>query len=217
MKRRDFLKKSSLAVSAVAVAALTGSSFRDIYANEKKRPRSFSFEIITDNPGKALIYSENFFRNNKFDYSVIKYSEFKADGEMFGDIVFIKDGSLINYKEGSGKINNDLRSIAESLSLPKKITNPSRLRFSMSEKNSEAEKFLVFHKNILVKTISADEKSADLYLKGTKGNLLLKIENKRARVVSSDCMHKTCVNTGSISHSGESIVCIPNELLILCE
>lgn len=217
MKRRDFFKKSTIAVSALSIAGITGISFRDLFAKSKKNSQSFSFEIITDKPDEALKLSEEFFRNNNFDHSIIKFSEYPVDGEMFGDIVFVNKGKLLNYKNGHDKINRDIRSIAESLSLPKKLCNPSRLRFHLSENNSSAEKFLVFHKNVLIKTINADSKNLNLNLNGTKGNVLLNIENNKARVLSSSCNHKTCVNSGSIAFSGESIVCIPNEILITCE
>ena len=217
MKRRDFLKKSSLTISAVAIAGITGSSFRDLLAINKKSSMSFSFEIITDKPEEALKLSQEFFRNNSFDNTIIKFSEFPVKGEAFGDIVFVKDGKLINYKNGTGKIYKDISVIAESLKLPKKLSDPTRLRFNLSENDSPAENFLVFHKNNLIKTISAEEKDLNIILTGTKGDVLLNIGNKKAKVLSSSCTHKTCVNSGSISNSGESIVCIPNELVILCE
>ncbi len=102
---------------------------------------------------------------------------------MLGDIVFINNGKLINYKSGTEKIKADIRNIAEALSLPKKITNPSRMRFYLSENTSAAERFLVFHKNILIKTIEADGCNLNIDLSGTKGNVILNIENNKARVI----------------------------------
>lgn len=217
MKRRDFLKKSSLAVSAITLTGITASDFSNLFAKTKKNPGSFSLEIITDKPTEALKLSEEFFRSNSFDNAIIKFSEYPVEGEVFGDIVFVNNGKLINYKKGHENINIDIRSIAETLSLPKKISRPSRLKFYLSENNSPAEKFLVFHQNVLVRTIKSDSEILNLKLNGTIGDLFLKIENKKATVTDSSCTHKTCVNSGSIANPGESIVCIPNELLILCE
>lgn len=162
MNRRDFFKKSSMSISAAALAGITA-------------------------------------------------------GSMSGDIVFIKDGKLLNYKEGKDQLNKDIRLIAGALSLPQVLINPSRLRFYVSENTIPAEKFLVFHKNVLIRSISSKDKNQVLSIEGTKGNVLLNIENKKVRVISSSCTHKTCINSGSITFPGESIVCIPNELMILCE
>ncbi|HMQ69979.1 MAG TPA: NusG domain II-containing protein [Ignavibacteria bacterium] len=217
MNRREFLKISALSVSAATLTGMTFGGVKELYAETEAGPGSFTLEIITDNPGKALNLSQLFFENNSFNNGVIKFSEFKINGEMPGDIVFVRNKDLINYKTGSDDVSADIRNIAGALDLPKQIVNPTRMRFQLSGKDSKAGNFLVFHKNNLVKTFSAGNSSMEIILNGTKGNLLLNINNGNASVISADCVHKTCVNTGTISRSGESIVCIPNELMILCE
>jgi hypothetical protein len=217
MKRRDFFKRSSFALSAAAIAGITGSSFSKLAANPRYKTGMFSLEIITDKPAEAIKLSEEFFRSYSYENAIINFSEYPVAGESSGDIVFVKDGKLINYKEGSQNIRKDIRVIAAALSLPKVISNPSRLRFYVSGNNIPAEKFLIFHKNMLIKSIVTGGKDTVLDIKGTKGNLRISIENSKVRVLDSDCTHKTCINSGSIAFSGESIVCIPNELLILCE
>ncbi len=64
MERRDFLKKSALAVSVVTLAGLSESGLNNIYAETKNKYKSFSFEIITDKPEAALKLSEEFFKGN---------------------------------------------------------------------------------------------------------------------------------------------------------
>ncbi len=206
-----------MSLSAAALAGITAGSFRDLFAKQEKNSKSFSFEIITDRPDEAIKLSEEFFKKSYFNDPVIKFSEYPATGKLSGDIVFIKDGKLINYKEGKDQLNKEIRLIAGALSLPQVLINPSRLRFYASENTYPAEKFLVFHKNILVKSIIAKDKNTVLNIEGTKGNVMLNIENNKVRVISSTCTHKTCINSGSIAFPGESIVCIPNELMILCE
>ncbi|MBK8552424.1 MAG: hypothetical protein IPL53_15685 [Ignavibacteria bacterium] len=83
MKRRDFLKKSTQAISTVTFAAVTGSSISRLFA-ENITPRNFSFELITDKPEEALKLSQEFFRSNSFDKSIIKYSEYQLSGEFVG-------------------------------------------------------------------------------------------------------------------------------------
>lgn len=217
MDRRDFLKKSALGLSTVAATGISGINLTNLYAKAKTGYQSFSLEIITDQSALAIKLSQEFFRKNELDYAIIKFSEYPVEGEMFGDIVFINNGNLVNYKSGYGSVAKSIRHIADLLSLPKKISYPSRLRFHLSENNIPAEKFLIFHKNTLIKEIKADGKNMNLDLNGSKGNMLLNIENNKARVIRSSCTHKTCVNSGSINQTGESIVCIPNELVIFCE
>ncbi len=217
MKRREFLKKSTLVISSATFAAASGISINNLFAKNGNIHRNFSFEIITDKPSEALRISQEFFRRNSFDEGIIKYSEYKLNGEMTGDIVFVNNGKLINYKTGNDDLTKDIRNIAQSLSLPDKLYDPVRLRFSLSESRSRAKKFLVFHKNILIKTLESGTGNSDLIINGSKGNLILRLKNTEAEVINSSCKHKTCVNSGSIGYAGESIVCIPNEILILCE
>lgn len=217
MKRRDFFKKSSIALSAAALTGISGSGFSKLLANTENNPQRFSLEIITDKPDAAIKLSEDFLKNYSKDNLLINFSEYPLTGNSFGDIVYVKDGKLINYKTGTNDIKKDLRIIAGELSLPKRLINPSRLRFYLSENNAPAERILVFHKNTLIRSIRTGERDSVLNINGSKGNLILNIENNKARVIDSSCTHKTCINSGSIAFSGESIVCIPNELMILCE
>ena len=43
---------------------------------------------------------------------------------------------------------------------------------------------------------------------------VLQVENGEAAVTYSDCPDKVCVRSERISHSGESIVCIPGHLFV---
>ena len=43
---------------------------------------------------------------------------------------------------------------------------------------------------------------------------VLRVENGTIAVTYSDCPDKVCVRSGSISHSGESVVCIPGRLVV---
>ncbi|MBQ9992339.1 MAG: NusG domain II-containing protein [Firmicutes bacterium] len=71
--------------------------------------------------------------------------------------------------------------------------------------------------------ISVDSKQAiklDLQKDGIyeiKGMLYpctVEIKNGRIRMESSQCPDKICEHTGFISHSGQSIVCLPNRVII---
>lgn len=48
-------------------------------------------------------------------------------------------------------------------------------------------------------------------------NITLEIKNKKARVISSDCPDKVCVNTGWSDKCGHMIICMPNSFGILID
>ena len=43
------------------------------------------------------------------------------------------------------------------------------------------------------------------------------IENGKARMNSSDCHNQVCVHNGEISNTAQSIVCLPNKLIVKIE
>lgn len=45
----------------------------------------------------------------------------------------------------------------------------------------------------------------------------VKIKDGKAYMKSSSCKNKICINTGKISNSGESVVCLPNKVIIEIE
>ena len=49
------------------------------------------------------------------------------------------------------------------------------------------------------------------------GELTLTVKGGEAFVSSSSCADKSCMRSGKISHSGESIVCLPNRVSISVE
>ena len=42
----------------------------------------------------------------------------------------------------------------------------------------------------------------------------IRIENEYIAVTDADCPDKICIQTGSISHAGEIIACLPHQLII---
>ena len=52
---------------------------------------------------------------------------------------------------------------------------------------------------------------------GKLGTTRVKIAGKGVRVLDSPCPHKLCVKSGPISRSGETLVCLPNRVVIRIE
>jgi hypothetical protein len=49
---------------------------------------------------------------------------------------------------------------------------------------------------------------------GALGTTKVKVAGKGVRVLDSPCPHKICVESGSINRSGETLVCLPNRVVI---
>ncbi|MGC9367121.1 MAG: NusG domain II-containing protein [bacterium] len=53
-----------------------------------------------------------------------------------------------------------------------------------------------------------------IHVQGRMGISTVEVNSGRARIISSPCPRKICINQGWISSPGKSIVCIPNGILI---
>ena len=62
--------------------------------------------------------------------------------------------------------------------------------------------------------LPADEDADELAVEGYQGDSYLEVRDGRVRMVDSACPDKLCVKTGWISSPGESIVCLPNRVVI---
>lgn len=146
----------------------------------------------------------------------IMFREYSIAGTHTGDIVYVKNNRLLNYKSGTNEISSELRVIAKELELPKKLENPACISFYTQNDNA-ADRFLVFHKDILIQKIEPSISRKTYTVRGSKGNIVIETSNNKARVIESSCTHKTCMSMKSIGRSSEYIVCIPNEVQIIGE
>ncbi len=53
-----------------------------------------------------------------------------------------------------------------------------------------------------------------LSVQGRMGTLILRVEGNAVRVVEAHCPGQDCVNSGWISETGESIICLPSEISV---
>jgi len=54
-------------------------------------------------------------------------------------------------------------------------------------------------------------------LEGEKGSVILEVREGRVRMAESSCLQKICVNTRWIDKPGQTIVCLPNKVLVTIE
>ena len=65
----------------------------------------------------------------------------------------------------------------------------------------------------VVDTYSLD-RNQTITIEGVGGTNLLVIENGTAAVTEADCPDALCVNMGRISRAGQSIVCLPHQVVV---
>ena len=212
MKRRDFLKASTIAIAASALTPFKsfGSVLRKM--NDKK---SFSLEVITSNPDYAVSLLQEFAKSGKLDNGEIKYSEYPVSGQVMGDLVFVDNNNLVNYPNLSDDLSLNLIEIRRKLELPKMIDKPVRIKLYRNNETNPNKIIVTYKGEIIQKFNPLIDDSYSL--NGSKGKLILKVSKGNAYVTEVDCKHQICKNTGSIKNSSDYITCIPNELHIFAE
>lgn len=75
---------------------------------------------------------------------------------------------------------------------------------------------VVVFENREVHRMSLDQ-DGEFDVSGPLGHTVIRVEDGRARIVEAPCPHKTCMRMGSIRHSGDLIICLPNRVLLRIE
>ena len=57
-------------------------------------------------------------------------------------------------------------------------------------------------------------KNQTVTIAGVLGNTDITIQDRKAWISKAPCPHQICVNMGKISREGESLVCLPNRVLV---
>ena len=83
------------------------------------------------------------------------------------------------------------------------------LFFSRSEEHLQAE---IYCDNVLIETISLPAEDRRIPL--PEKQLTLELKDNRIRVSETGCADKTCLRTGFIEKSGQTIVCLPNRVVV---
>lgn len=66
----------------------------------------------------------------------------------------------------------------------------------------------------IVKEINLEQADNCTFNPEETENITFEIKDGKIRVTSSDCPDKICKNTGFISDTGESIICMPNKMIV---
>lgn len=92
-----------------------------------------------------------------------------------------------------------------SLGFIKKQSLSNENKYVSIQVNGEEVKKIIFDKNIIGKTFPINSKY---------GYNLIEIGDEKVRVIEADCPDKVDVKQGYISKLGETIVCLPNKMIV---
>lgn len=92
-----------------------------------------------------------------------------------------------------------------SLGFIKRQAFSNENKFISIQVNGEQVKKIIFDKNIIGKQIAIESKY---------GYNLIEIGDEKVRVIEANCPDKIDVKQGFISKIGESIICLPNRMVI---
>ena len=213
MKRREFLKYSSLILPATAAVGMVNPFTKKVFAANRNND-SFSLSVITDQPSRTIHMIEQAIKNSEFGKNDLQFTEYKLKGRHVGDIAYVKSQSLIDYHEDEDKFSQLLSDSANSLSLPRVIEDPILLRFSSQQNLLQPGGVNIFRGDTLIKQLSLHNDLNIYRVEGVKGHVDIRIKNKSVNIISATCKHRTCMNMESISKAGENLICIPNQINI---
>ena len=213
MKRREFLKYSSLIVPATAVMGMINPFDNKVFA-KVKNSGSFSLSVVTDQPSKTIHTIEQAIKNSVYGKNSLEFTEYQLKGRHIGDIAYVKSQSLVDYHKEKDEFSILLDESANSLSLPRPLDDPMLLRFSSQQNLMTPDGVNIFRGETLIKQLSLDNDLEHYRVEGLKGHVDIRIKNKTVRITSATCKHKTCMNMEPISKPGENLVCVPNQINI---
>lgn len=81
-------------------------------------------------------------------------------------------------------------------------------------KNSAATHLEIRQNGSIIMTLPLDTDTEQTITDKNGGTNTFQIKNQSAIMLSADCGDHTCISTGSISHAGESIICLPHRLVL---
>ncbi len=214
MKRRDFLKYSSIMLPASAALGMINPFGKNTFAAVKNEG-PFSLSVITDEPSKTIHTIEQAIKYSDYGQSQLDFSEYRLQGRHIGDIVYVRGQELVDYHKGIDEFSKLLRESAGSLSLPETLDDPVLLRFSSRRNSSQAGGINIFRGETLVKQLSLDRDIDSYHIEGLEGHVDISVKNGSVKVISASCKHKTCMNMAAISKPGENLICVPNQVNVV--
>lgn len=90
--------------------------------------------------------------------------------------------------------------------------------FSLFPGSTKTVQAVISVQGTVVRSISLPVEARTTFtIPGRVGSSIVEVEGGRVRMVEAPCPGRVCINQGWIQHAGESIVCIPGEIVIRIE
>ncbi len=84
-----------------------------------------------------------------------------------------------------------------------------------NDTDSHKTQAIIKQEGQIVKIITlVENESSSFKMQGKNGPFIVEVDSGRIRISESACPDKFCVKRGWISSPGESIICVPNEVVI---
>lgn len=96
------------------------------------------------------------------------------------------------------------------------LITASVLLFVLKDNRKDGKLLKVSVNGSEICTLSLDE-DIEYEIQGFISKNILIIENGKARMKEAGCPDKLCVKQGEISKAGESIICLPNRIIVSVE
>lgn len=84
---------------------------------------------------------------------------------------------------------------------------------SFWQHNQDNKESYIYQSNKLSQIHSLDTDKI-ISISDSKTNVKVEIKNGKIRIIESNCPKHICIHTGWIDNSGQTIVCVPNKLMI---
>lgn len=93
------------------------------------------------------------------------------------------------------------------------LVSPVLSLTSLWQPNQVNNKLFLYYDNKLLASCSLSEEGV-LSITEKSSDVKVKIEENRVRILESNCPKQICVHTGWISAPGQTVVCVPNRILL---
>lgn len=78
-------------------------------------------------------------------------------------------------------------------------------------RNDEADTVVIYVDGKIEKKLDLN-KNQEYKVNVDNGYNIIRIKDKKAKIKESDCSNQTCVNTGTISKDGQTLICLPHKV-----
>ncbi|MCC7430916.1 NusG domain II-containing protein [bacterium] len=197
MKRRNFLKNSFLALASVSFCQ---SGFAKVF---EQKTSNFELSILTQNPELAKILVQTILKPF-FPNKVLSFQEFFLPQKVVGDLVWVENFSLVNYKNQKTEIEKALFKVAQKLKLPSLQEKPTLIKISdLEHQKGSFAKVTSQSQGTKIFELNKDFQSEI-------SGVTFEVKNNKIKILHSTCKHKICTQPGEISQTNEKLICIPN-------